>query len=546
VNRWDWLAGLTFLVFAGVYFLGRLQANYPVVILTGDAGNIASYAAALDHPDWFASDPVLGDADTFGIYATIHIPMIRALVRLTGDYGMAYAWLVLPQTFLQLLGFYILGRVLFRNRFWAFLLAFLTAMTVNNIGLGEIWGVWQDALPRVTFQSLLPFLLALILVWKERPGCWPWLMVFSGLLVYVHPISAPAWGLAIWLSLWLLQPKNWNWRKRMLVMLGLGLLFLAILAPFAINYLSYHGRDPAVDTATVMAILQTYSPANLFDVPAALGDFLWSMTRSLLIPVSLVGFVVTWLAKKSDRLPLKVVMLWMAGIFITSILIPLTERIIEQQLHILPIETELLRCIRYFVPLLLLFWLWPLAELTPRLKKWQARWTLFLLGIVLVGFWGATHRPAVRDMLDTLSCFSKARLVCSSPRPLDELIIALRTQTQPGEGIFFHNQDISATSQSLGVRYEALRPLAYSYRDSGILGYSSRSALPDWLETTRQVEAIRTMVDAQERVTSLIPLAERLGASYLIVDFEITSQDLEGLPVTVLMQNEVYTLLELR
>ena len=274
VNRWDWLAVITFLAFAGLYFLGRLQGNYPVVILTGDGGNIASYAAALDHPGWFNNDPALGASNNIGIYATIHIPLIRLLHRLTGDYGLAYSWLVLPQTFLQLLGFYILGRVLFKNRFWAFLLAFLTAMTVINIGLGEIWGVWQDALPRVTFQSLLPFLLALVLVWKDHPGRWIWLMVFAGLLVYVHPISAPAWGLAIWLSLWLLQPKGWSWKRRLLVMLGLGVLFLAIITPYAITYLSYRGRDQAADYNIVMTVLQTYSPANLLNVPAALGSFL--------------------------------------------------------------------------------------------------------------------------------------------------------------------------------------------------------------------------------------------------------------------------------
>ncbi|MBE3038965.1 MAG: oligosaccharide flippase family protein [Chloroflexi bacterium] len=546
VNRWDWLAVLTFLAFAGLYFLGRLQANYPVVILTGDGGNIASYAAALDHPDWFKNDPALGDSNNIGIYATIHIPLIRALVRLTGDYGLAYAWLVLPQTFLQLLGFYILGRVLFKNRFWAFLLAFLTAMTVINIGLGEIWGVWQDALPRVTFQSLLPFLLALVLVWKDRPGRWPWLMVFAGLLVYVHPISAPAWGLAVWLSLWLLQPKDWNWRRRVMVMLGLGVLFLAAITPFAVNYLSYRGRDQAADYNTVMTILQAYSPANLLDVPAALGSFLWNMTRSLLLPVALVGFAATWLLKKNDRTSVKVVLLWMAGLFITSTLIPFGERMVEQQLHILPLETELVRCIRYFVPLFLLFWLWPLAELAPRLVNLQARRAVIALGIVLFVLWGATNRPAVRDMLQAVSCFSKARLVCTSPRPIDDLIVALRTQTQPGEGVLFFNEDTAYTSQTLSVRYAALRPLVYTLRDSGILGYSNRSALPGWLATTNQMESLRAMTDPQERLEGLVPLAVSLKADYLVIDFEVAQEILASLPVIVVMQNDGYILLKLR
>ncbi len=545
VNRWDGLAVLTFLAFASLYFLGRLQGNYPVVILTGDGGNIASYAAALDHPDWFQSDPALGDSNNIGIYATIHIPLIRLLNRLTGDYGMAYAWLVPLQTFLQLLGFYLLGRTLFKNRFWAFLLAFLTAMTVINIGLGEIWGVWQDALPRVTFQSLLPFLLALVLIWRDRPGRWPWLMVFAGLLVYVHPISAPAWGLAVWLSLWLLQPKGWKWKRRVLVMLGLGALFLAVLTPFVVNYLSYRGRDQGADYTTVMTILQTYSPANLLDVPAALGTFLWNMTRSLLLPVALAGFAATWLLKKNDRTPVKVVLFWMAGIFAASVMIPFAEQIIEQRLHILPFETELVRCIRYFVPLFLLFWLWPLAELAPRLVKPQARGAVISLGIVLFGFWGATNRPALGDMLDAAVCFTKGHLVCAAERPLDELILTLRSETQPGEGVLVFNEDTAYTSQSLSVRYAALRPLVYSLRDSGILGYSDRSALPGWLETTQQMDSLRAMTDPQARLAGLVPLAVSLNADYLVVDFQVAPETLSSLPVTVVMQNEGYILLQL-
>ena len=546
VNRWDWLAVVIFLAYAGWYFLGRLEANYPVVILSGDGGNIASYAAALDHPDWFKNDPALGDSNNIGIYATIHIPLIRALVRLTGDYGLAYTWLVFPETFLQLLGFYILGRVLFKNRFWSFLLAFLTAMMVINIGLGEIWGVWRDALPRVTFQSVLPFLLALVLVWKDRPSRWVWLMIFAGLLVYVHPISAPAWGFAVWLSLWLLQPKGWKRRRRMLVMAGLGLLFLITLTPFAINYLSYNVRGQAADYNMVMTVLQAYSPANLFNAPAALGSFLWNMTRSLLLPVALVGFVVTWLIKKDDRTPVKVVLLWTAGIFIVSILVPSVERIVEQRLHILPLETELVRCLRYFVPLLLLFWLWPLAELAPRLVNLRARRAVIGLGIVLFGFWAGTNRPDVSAMLRVITCISKAHLVCVSNRPIDELITTLRTQTQPGEGVLFFNQDPATTSQTLSVRYAALRPLVYTSRDSGILGYADRSALPAWLETTEQWESLRTMTDPGERLDHLIPLAVSLEADYLVIDFEVAPEILTSLPVIVVMQNDGYILLKLR
>jgi hypothetical protein len=96
------------------------------------------------------------------------------------------------------------------------------------------------------------------------------------------------------------------------------------------------------------------------------------------------------------------------------------------------------------------------------------------------------------------------------------------------------------------VRYAALRPLVYTSRDSGILGYADRSALPAWLETTEQWESLRTMTDPGERLDHLIPLAVSLEADYLVIDFEVAPEILASLPVIVVMQNDGYILLKLR
>ncbi len=148
-------------------------------------------------------------------------------------------------------------------------------------------------------------------------------------------------------------------------------------------------------------------------------------------------------------------------------------------------------------------------------------------------------------MLQAASCFVKARLVCSSPLPIDDLIGALRSQTQPGEGVLFFNEDPAYTSQTLSVRYEALRPLVYTSRDSGILGYADRSALPGWLAITKQWEALRAMDDPQERLKGLVALAEGLKADYLVIDFNVAPQVFSSLQATVVMQNEGYILLKI-
>jgi hypothetical protein len=128
---------------------------------------------------------------------------------------------------------------------------------------------------------------------------------------------------------------------------------------------------------------------------------------------------------------------------------------------------------------------------------------------------------------------------------LNELILTLRTQTQPGQGVLVFNEDTAYVSQSLSVRYAALRPLVYTLRDSGLLGYSNRSALPGWLATTQQMDSLRAMTDSQARLAGLVPLAKSLGAVYLVVDFGVAPEMLKSLPVSVVMQDESYLLLKL-
>jgi hypothetical protein len=198
--------------------------------LDGDAANIATFAAARDHPHLFDGDEVLGIPGLSRWYPTIHVPFVRAFARITGDYGTALQAPLGLHVFLQGVGFYLFGRVLFESRYWAFLLAIVTFMRVD-VNLGELWGVYSYPLPRVTFQSLLPFLAAAAYYWRATPRMWPAIMVAAGLLIYIHPVSTPAWGLALWLGFLPFLPARWSPTRSSLVMLGLGGVFFLVTLP---------------------------------------------------------------------------------------------------------------------------------------------------------------------------------------------------------------------------------------------------------------------------------------------------------------------------
>lgn len=59
VGRVDLLAEAFFLFYAIIFFLDCWQGSIPFVFLGGDAGDIASYAAALNHRGLFADDRAL-------------------------------------------------------------------------------------------------------------------------------------------------------------------------------------------------------------------------------------------------------------------------------------------------------------------------------------------------------------------------------------------------------------------------------------------------------------------------------------------------------
>jgi len=545
INGIDGIVAAGFLIFSLLFFLGRLQGNYPTVILGGDGGNIASFATAWDHPELFKGDELLNNLDNIRIYNTLHIPLIRALHLLTGDYGLAYLLLLAPHIFLHLLGFYILGRVLFKNRFWALLLAVVISMPFS-INLGELWGISRDPLPRFTYQAILPYVLSLTIDWKDRPRRWPWLMVFSGLLFYAHPVSAPTFGFAIWLGLWLVHPKDWSWKKRVLVMLGLGIIFVLSAAPFAVNYFTHHEQGSSGNYEAILSIIQNFFPKNLLNVWEALQDFWKIITNSGLFPLAILGVAILWVIKRHDRKILLVILTWAAGLGLIAVVIPAIERTIEHYFKLLPLETELMRGLRYFIPIMLLFCLWPLSELSQRLKNRAAARSIAVLGLLLTGYWVLTYPPDFDKIGPALTCLGQGKLVCVTDETVTQEIEVIKANVPQGAPIFAYTTGGPSFSYSLEIRYAAERPLVYSFKDRGLLGYANHTALLDWQANNHNLQVIEENYSQTDRVESLIWFARGLHAQYLLVDFPVSQSTLENLSVSSIYRDSQSTLMFLK
>lgn len=522
INTWDRIIILTFTAFSLMLFWGRIAQQYPMIILTGDAGNIASFSAALNDPTQFRGDALLSNPANFGFYTTVHIPIVRGLEWITHDYGLAFTILLPFQPLLQMTGFYLLGRVLYHSRFWALLLALFTLPLVD-LNLSEIWGIFYDVLPRVAFQSLLPFVLAVAVLWREKPHRWIWLMLSLGLLVYVHPVSAPSWTLTLWLSLWITWPRYWAWRYRVIYMVVLGLIFIFVSLPFIVNYLMSYTYGQAENYSEVITVMaNVYGPGYL-DIFVGFRDFFYIMITNGLLPLAFIAIPITFATNESkdDRQNQLIVVTWILGIIFTALIIPIAEHALAQANQAIPLQIDLIRGIRYLIPLAMIFILWALASIhryfTKRWAKLNSRIVAHLswvLGIFLVAIWMFFHPHPLDVALYPFQCLSQRTLFCPVITPEMEMIEAIRVLTPEAEAKLLIEE---GDSIELAVRYIALRSLVFAYKDQGSLGYANHEELLRWSQIRSELESIRSEQDRDFRFTRFIDLARSLGATHLVV-----------------------------
>lgn len=511
INKTDIGLALFFALVSALMLAGRWQHGDTDLYLKGDAANIATFAAALDHPENFAGDGVLGDPGSFEFYLAAHIPVIRWLARIWGGYGMAFVSLLAPHVFLHLLGFYILGRVLFTSRSWAFLLSAITFARLD-LHVGTFWGMYDDAIPRVTFQVILPFLLASAIHWRNRPGAWPLVMAGAGLLTYIHPVSAPVWGLVIWLGFVLSLPQEWGWRRRTIRAAVTGAAFLVVISPWIAHYLQTFEYGRTADYNQVREAMAFRFIGGTLDPLQAVLDFVLAIPDVLVIGIGAILFV--WHLDPASRSRQRILHIWLVALVGVSVAIPVIDHAFARAYGTTHFEIDLIRNLRYAVPLLMVFWIWCFSA-------WNRTDPGFsrpaVVGLILALSWTGQHSPALLvKALKNLSVgtFTEEDPVHASFR---RAVKALQETTSPREPVL-------ATFAPVHVRYGAQRAVVYTFKDGGILSYSNHAEMIRWHQKAlniREVEAGLSELKKSGEWDTIMPtydqLASSLGASILFL-----------------------------
>ncbi len=532
VARIDVVLVLGFAICAALLFYMRWKGVTPFVFLTDDAGNIASFAAAWDHPELFDGDALLGNLDNIRFYSTVHVPIIRGLARVTGDYGTAFVCLLAPHVFLQALGFYVFGRVLTGHRFWAILFTVATLVTFK--WKLDFWGLYVDPTPRISYQSLLPFLLAAAYHWRSRAGAWPWLLACAGVLMYVHPVSAPSWAFALWCGLIPFLPASWSLRKRAMWMFLIGVVFLVVAAPFLANYLTSHDHGETPDYDRVFAAMQYRFAKGFLDIPRALRDFFTASQG--LWPVALGGAILTHVLRRKDLKSVLILDCWTLGLAIVAIVVPLVEHEIARSRREIPVEIDLIRNVRYLIPCMLVFVLLPLVDAGKRFNGRVVSKVPAVVGVALLLLWASSNSGEYVKRAATGQMKRQYR-TGNQQEDWMKILTTIRESTPVGSRILPVGE-----LDPLPIRYYAMRPVVHCRKDGGSLAYSNHARLLEWFDLEVQLSSAAELEGHAERLEAYSTIARDVNADYLLVRCD-RAEPLDSASLAIVASTDSYRLL---
>jgi hypothetical protein len=544
----DVVVHLLFLSIAFAFFIGRWNGVLPVANLGSDGANVATFAAVLDHPANFANDFVYYTTRSFGYYVSVYIPLVQFIENFTHDYGLAYLIMAVPIIFSHLSGFYFLGKRVYRNRFWAFLLAMLSIVLIYAES-SDYWGVYKDPQPRMLFGAVLPWVLSLAFVSIRNFKLRPWTMVVIGLLFYVHPLSAPSIAFAVWLGYAIYKPDGHSIGKHALTLFSQGIILIIMAIPFIFMYLNARDINPgASDYAAIQGFLQTSSMGmyRLWSVLQNYGRILFS---SLLLPTALIGWLVARFVYKQKQIT-RMMLIWMVAIFLVSFGITIIESLIDKQANILPIFVQLNRSLRYIIPLLEVLAFLPFALFTNSLALKTRRDLLSAiavhgLGLALMALFCFRFYAVTKDVLD-IKFFAQKAAVCWTqgnffcPAAKNEGTANLLDYVANDTAVEATFVSVPPANISKVIRYQGLRSIAFESRDLGTLSSTDVSKALYWKDFVTLWKANAEIDDAQAKLDGYLALAAEMGADYAVV----SSETIQGLqvPGEIVFSSDDYSL----
>lgn len=507
-----------FLLIAVLAFLGRWEDGSGV--LTGDAAAYVGSVAARLAPERFAGDLLLSDPALHAFNTTALTVYLGWARQLLGSFELALLLLLIPVVFLQLAGFYRFARCLGLARALSTLFALSTLTIIPLVFPGEYWGLDADPLARTLFQAAFPWLWVILLDGRFAQAARLSAMAASGLLVYLHPHSALGQACAIWVGLVLVRSNGKDWVRHLAGHVALSIVFVALALPFAWNFLASTTPPTAsIEPALVREIMQARLSGYvdpLRSVYALLGA-IWLEAGACVIGILVLRRL------RPDLRPFVVFTSgWLVGLAIIAVLAPAIDHELARRLERLPFQYDLPRSLRYIVPIGWLYIALLANEAARRIGvETRAHAAALAAFIAVVGLNLQVKRYTLPSIIShEVRCITKARLLCDRGK-LPKIAHALAVARQMPAGVRFLPE---AMYSGLALRYSAMKPVVYTYKEGAWLIYAKRHReMAEWM---RRMQAMR---DAARRrdgpggsitawFNEIEALGRQFGATHLFIE----------------------------
>jgi hypothetical protein len=299
--------------------------------------------------------------------------------------------------------------------------------------------------------------------------------------------------------------------------------FVLAAAPFLALQLGARGADDSLSWAGFREALAGHLPPAYLDVGLAVRGLarVFSDGRAAVAAAALAGLGwLAWCGGRERALALAIAC-WALGVALVSVAVPWLDQTLARARDAAPVQVDLVRGIRYAVPLSLLALFACLARAQARLAasaappRRLAAAGLAAAALAFTGWWVARH-PAP-EVGSAIACLARGRLTCppAAWRGVRAAVEAARSRLPPGATLLATRNPVLDLDPSL--RFQALHPVVHASRDLGVLLYVRRGALPAWAERERRVRRIHSLPDASQRLSAWLELASELGADYTLL-----------------------------
>lgn len=458
---------LLIFLYALACWRGALEMSANGAILDSDLQTYAQAMAGEARPELFANDPALADRTPANSIPNLQRALASLLLQ--GD-GYAAALLASGAIaiFVFYSGWYLFGRIVFRYPSLAAILSLAMGVTVW-IGWGTFWGITHsDPVPRVFFAAIFPFLLLLALAGAKRPSLRPLAMLACGLAMWAHGVSALNCGAMFFTAFLLLKSPRLSWGGHFAnLALCLAAFFIPVL--YFLWPSLFQGRSFAADE---LALFQEFFSVRW---QSDYSDFGGRLLRffSLSNPpflILLAGAGCWLLIIKNCKGNLKE-LCRMFPCFILALALVVcfcwAEGALAPKLGRLPLGHELIRGLRFCVPLAWIMMTGLLAVYMPNIV-WRASLLAIAASLLLYTTdrqYAAAQLAVTKYTGISLPLSLSAEEERSRAEETRKLAEMIKKRVPEGEAVF-SDEDL------MPVRYLALRPLAYSFKDGYIHYYN--------------------------------------------------------------------------